>query len=243
MIRTKQTIIMKIQLSILIVLLFNFSIYGQQNIGIKANGGLSRIFIYDNSTQQIVQKSYFVPSGQGGLFYNLPLGNKSLLGSELLFVQIEGKERIEIPFTDQLGNPTGEFGIDNIDRHISYIGLPIYYGFKVKKLILNLGIQTSFTLVSSAREKGQSPDGYGGINTWDNKSDKLNIDAFDFGARAGLIFNLTNRFAVEGTYYYGINNILKKNIYNTELKWKIQQMTIGLRYTLFTIKKKGDKEI
>lgn len=242
MLHTKQTIIMKIHLSILIILLFNFSIYGQQNIGIKANAGLSRIVIYENSTQKVVQKSYFVPSGQGGLFYNLPLGNKSLLGAELLFIQIEGKERLEIPFTDQNGNPTGEFGIDNIDRHISYIGLPIYYGFKIKKLTLNLGVQTSFTLASSAREKGQATDGYGGISVWDNKFDKLNIDAFDFGARAGLIFNLTNRFAVEGTYYYGINNILKKSIYNTELKWKIQQMTIGLRYTFLKIKKKENKK-
>lgn len=233
---------MRKHLHILTILIFNFSVYGQQNIGIKANGGFSRIFIYDNSTQQIVQKSYFVPSGQGGLFYNLPLGNKSLLGAELLFIQIEGKERLEIQATDQLGNPTGEIIIDNIDKHISYIGLPIYYGFKIKKLTLNLGVQTSFTFASSAREKGQAPDGYGGISTWDNKSDKLNIDAFDFGARAGLIFNLTNRFAIEGTYYYGINNVLKKNIYNTELKWKIQQMTIGLRYTFFTIKKKENKE-
>lgn len=233
---------MKIQLSILILLLFNFSIYSQQNIGIKANGGLSRIDNNFNSSAGTTQKFYFVPSGQGGLFYNLPLRNKSLLGAELLFIQIEGKERLESQATDQNGNPTGELFIDKIEKHISYIGLPIYYGFKIKKLTLNLGVQTSFTLASSALEKGQAPDGYGGISVWDNKFDKLNIDAFDFGARAGLIFNLTNKFALEGTYYYGINNILKKNKYNSELKMKIQQITIGLRYTFFTIKKKENKE-
>lgn len=233
---------MKRQLIILTILLFNFSIYGQQNIGIKANGGLSRIYNNFNSSPATTLKFYFVPSGQGGLFYNLPLGNKSLLGTELLFIQIEGKERWETRWTDQNGNPTGEIDFDNIEKHISYIGLPIYYGFKIKKLTLNLGVQTSFTLMSSARAQGQVPNGYGGISTWDNKADNL-YDPFDFGARAGLIFNLTNRFAVEGTYYYGINNILIKNRYNTELKMKIQQMTIGLRYTFFTIMKKEGKEI
>ncbi len=229
---------MKRRMCILAILLFSFSVYGQQNIGVKVNGGLSGIFIYDNSTQQIKQKSYFVASGQGGLLYNLSLGNKSLFGAEFLFIQIEGKGRSEIPFTDQNGNPTGEYGVDNFFTHITYVGLPIYYGFKIKKLTLNLGAQTAYAIASGGREKGQAADGYGGITTWDNKFDKLNIDAFDFGARVGLIFNLTNRFAIEGTYYYGISNILKKNVNNSELKWKIQQITIGLHYTFFTINKK-----
>ncbi|MCE9539114.1 MAG: PorT family protein [Bacteroidetes bacterium] len=231
---------MKKLLYLLTIFHSSFSVFGQQEIGIKANVGLSRIYNNENSPLTTL-KIYFVPSGQGGIFYNFNFGNKSLLGAELLFIQINGKEQLDLQGTDIHGQPSGETFTDNTEKHISYLGLPIYYGFKIKKLTLNLGIQTSLVLMSGGEEKGQVPDGYGGISTWDNKFDKLYIDAFDFGARAGLIFNLTNKFSIEGTYYYGINNILQKDKYNSELKWKIQQMTIGLRYTFFTIKKKEKK--
>ncbi|MCK4642544.1 hypothetical protein KAU32_02785 [bacterium] len=64
---------------------------------------------------------------------------------------------------------------------------------------------------------------------WDNTFDKLNIDCFDFGVRIGLIFDLTDRFQIEGNYYYGVSNILKFDSW----VWKNQQITIGLRYAFF----------
>lgn len=213
----------------------NLTVFGQHNFGLKANGGLSKISTNLNSSISTIP---FVPSGHGGLFYNLQLGDKSLLGAELLFIQIEGKERIETPEIDH-GIPTGELIINNFWRHISYIGLPIYYGLKIKKLTINLGFQASFTLTSFERKKGQAPYN-GGIITWDNKYDKLYIDSYDFGPRAGLIFNLTDKFAIEGMYYYGINNILDNDI-TIDRTWRVQQVTVGFRYA-FPTKTKNEKE-
>lgn len=201
--------------------------FGQHNIGIKANGGLSYLSTKVLSNETRVDKIYLAPSGQGGLFYNLYLHDKFLLGAELLFVQIEGKQYVEMPASGY--NPTEIMVTDNIWRHISYLGIPLYFGYNLKKFNVNLGFQIGITLASSGRVKGQAP----GIPSWDYKSDKLDIDNYDYGARAGINFNLTDKFSIETNYYYGINNILKNQ--TGDRKWNVQQMTLGLRYRLFSI--------
>lgn len=216
----------------MILLTINLSVFGQHNFGLKTNGGLSKIS-NDLNSDFTTQNIHFSPSGGGGLFYNWKFGDKSALGVELLFIQIEGKERIETAATDPYGSPRGEIIIHNLWRHVSYIGVPIYYGLKLKKLTINFGFQTSFTLTSSGRIKGQSS--YNGtIRTWDDNISELNIDSFDFGPRAGIIFNLTDKFAVDGTYYYGVNNILGNDI-GLDWTWKVQQVTVGLRYTFLRL--------
>jgi hypothetical protein len=206
--------------------LFSFS---QHDFGVKVNGGASKITSKFNSNIT-TQKFYFVPSGQAGFFYTLSI-KKSLLGAEILFSQIEGKERLSIPIFDNNGKNVGE-DIDMIYRHISYLSLPIYYGFKFKKLSFNLGIQTSLALASSGEERGQ----FGGT-VISNNFTKLNIDNYDFGARAGMFINLSKRFSIDLNYYYGINNILSNNINIPNWSWKVQQATIGLCYKLFSKEK------
>lgn len=227
---------MKRKLTILLLLTINLTVFGQHNMGLKVNGGLSRIsnsFNPSNSTWTV----QFAPSGNSGFFYNLQLKNKSVIGAELLFVQIVGKEKIKIDLIDINGNNVG-ISTGNLYKHISYLSLPICYGFKFNKLTINVGFQTSFVLISSAREKGQSTHN-GDVTTWDNKFKELNIDSYDFGPRAGVTYNLTDKFAIEGTYYFGVNNICG----NDELNWtwRVQQATVGLRYTFLTTIKMGKK--
>ncbi len=219
--------------SILILLTIRLTTFGQHDFGIKLNGGLSKITA-NKYISNVTSKYSFAPSGQGGLFYNLNYGKKSLIGVELLFSQIESKEESKATYT-YFGNPTEGFGITNIDYHISYFSIPIYYGFKIKKLTINLGVQTSFAFAS----RGHSIDKttYNGNTFTSENESKLNIDKFDFGPRTGLLFNLSKRFAFEATYYYGLNNILS-NTAPPDWKWKIQQITIGLRYKFFTLIKK-----
>jgi len=204
----------------------NLTVFGQHNLGLKVNGGLSRIsnsLIMSNGTNKI----QYALSGHGGIFYNLHIGNKSFFGVELLVIQIEGREHLESDATDKFGNKTGTITND-IYKHISYFGIPVYYGLKFNKLTINLGFQASFMLASSGREKGQAPYN-GDVITWDNKFDELYIDNYDFGPRAGVTFNLTDKFAIEGTYYYGVNNILDND--ESSPIWRVQQATVGLRYT------------
>lgn len=214
-------------ITILTLLTIHMTAFGQQEIGLKVNGGLSYLSTKVLSTETKVDKIYLAPSGQGGLFYNRCFRDKFLLGAELLYLQIEGKQYVEIPASGY--NPTEIMVTNNIWRHISYLGIPIYIGYKLKKFNFNLGFQIGITLMSSGRVKGQAP----GIPSWDNKSDNLGVDNYDYGARAGINFKLSDKFSIETNYYYGINNILKDQTGN--LKWNVQQMTIGLRYSLFPI--------
>lgn len=224
---------MKRQLTLLILLAINLAVFGQHNLGLKVNGGLSKIsntFQISNGTNKI----QFAPSGLSGIFCNLHLGDKSVLGAELLFIQIEGREHSEFDAIDVFGNKTGTI-TDDIYKHISYLGIPVYYGLKFNKMTINLGLLVSFTLASSGREKGRAP--YNGeVLTWDNEFDELNIDSYDFGPRAGVIFNLNDRFAIEGAYYYGANNILDDD--GPDWTWRVQQATVGFRYTFLTTTKK-----
>ncbi len=229
---------MKRQLTVLMILLsINLTVFTQHNFGLKINGGFSKISnsfaaSYPDWTIQ------FAPSGHCGLFYNLDLSDKSVIGAELLFTQIEGKEKLTIDFFDNKGNNVG-YSTAKIYKHISYLSLPIYYGFKLKKLMINVGFQVSYVLTSSSRDKGQTTNNLG-VTNWDNKLDDLNVPNYDFGPRAGVTFNLTDKLEIEGEYYYGVNNIMSYNVlksYDGKPAWRVQQTTIGLKYTFYTTKK------
>jgi opacity protein-like surface antigen len=220
--------------SILISLIICLKALGQHELGIKLNGGLSKIKANRNISLTS-SKFIFSPSGQGGIFYNLNLGKKSLIGVEFLFSQIESKEETKMLSTDNFGNINGEYGKINYDYHISYFSIPVYYGLKVKNMIINLGVQTSFAIASRGHWIVRE-DFNGIILTFEDES-KINIDSYDFGPRAGVIFNLYKRFGIEATYYYGINNIMSSTA-PPEWNWKIQQFTLGLCYKFLFFTKK-----
>lgn len=154
-----------------------------------------------------------------------------MLGAEFLLSQIEGKEILE-PKNDeniwfqQLDN--GYFK-NTYYRHITYLSLPVFYGLRFNKLTLNAGIQVSCAFSSNGRSKSEAT-----INetyySSDEKTDNINIKKMDYESRAGVIFNLTEKLAIEGTYYCGFNNIQKGDA--PIWKLKVQQATVGVRYTL-----------
>ena len=224
---------MRRKLTIFFLLSLNLTVFGQYEIGLKLNFGLSRISKESNigdPTNAILNIKSAL-SGQGGIFYNLHLGDNLVFGSELLFIQIEGRDRLELDYTDvsleNIGHSTSD-----LYEHISYFGLPIYCGLTIKNMTLTAGFQLSYAFASSGRETyNSSIDGV--IYSGEKVIDNLPIDKFDFGPKIGLVYNLNDKFAIEGIYYYGINNILRNQDDRNPFSHKIQQATIGLRYTLF----------
>ncbi|MDT8411557.1 MAG: outer membrane beta-barrel protein [Vicingaceae bacterium] len=221
-----------------IVLSLNFYIiclttYSQHTVGVNLAGGWSKISTEINSSN-LTQDYTFMPSYQGGLSYNFHFNNKSIIGAELLFSKIRGQEHSKSPTTDEFGNPTGQLIIGNVDRHISYLSIPVYYGLNYKKLTVNIGVQTSFVISSSDLATTSAPDGNGNMLYFETKSDKMPIKNFDFGARAGLSFSLTNNITIESFYYYGLLNIHEGN---TRIwKWSIQQLAVGIKYNFINHK-------
>ncbi|MFK8037668.1 MAG: outer membrane beta-barrel protein [Crocinitomicaceae bacterium] len=209
-----------------------FAVLGQHSLGLKINGGLSRIS-NNIAPANSIEIPRFTLSGQAGFFYSLQFRSKSVLGVELLFNQIEGKEKFEFDFTDENGNNAG-YATGATYRHISYLSLPIYYGFKLNNLLVNIGFQTSLLLASNSQLKGLATTNNEVIKM-DNKFE-LPVDNYDFGPRLGVSFQLNDMFAIESTYYYGMKNIIENS--NPLLVWRVQQVTLGLRYMFQTNTKK-----
>lgn len=207
--------IMKI-ITILTLLILNLVTYGQGNLGLKIDFGISRVTAkVDYKTGP--QKFPLMPSGQCGLFYNLDISEKSMLGTELLFLQIEGKENYKYPDGSTI----------LIRRNLSYLGIPIYYGYKSKKMIVNTGLQFNYAIRSREQKKGKVNALQEVPFNWDTSIP--NIDKYDYGLKIGIIFNRDSKFEIEGTYYYGLNNIWRSEVHH-QGKWKAQQLAFGLRY-------------
>lgn len=219
-----------LQLTYLIIILiaFNINTFGQQ-FGIKASGGLSKLNYISVTIIGTPPSIPFVPSGQAGVYYHLPIGHTSSLGTELLFSQIEGKVKGEKDFINPDETLVGhETHVTN--NHISCLSLPVYYGLTINHLTFNAGLQFSYLLAKKEVHKSYGTS-EGSPFHYETSMKMPYIDDFDFGTRAGIVYHLTDKLSVEGMYYYGLKNIYNRNISNSKLK--IQQMTVGVRYVLW----------
>jgi len=209
------------------MLAIHFSVFGQHVCGLKASGGLSKISTTAD-TNLTINKDCFAFSGAGGLYYNMRLKKSHLFGAELLFVLIRGKERSEVYESGQAGNLSGHYSINDTWRNVSYFGIPIYYGFKYKKLNINLGFQTLFTMKSKSRSKGLN--GQNSVSVpYESRINMPDIATYNYGPRAGAMYYISKKISVEAIFYYGINTIYSA----VNDKWRARQITIGIRYQLF----------
>ena len=215
----------------LILIWFNLSGQTYSVFGIKANAGLSKITT-DRGLTNSSTKNNFAFSGQGGLVYNLGIGKHSKIGAELLYNQVNGTDETKTLFNDVQGNPTGGYSNTVGTYQIHCLTVPVCYGFQMNKLNINLGVQTSYMMRSKGHFHTEFVDNTGTYVPFPDSEGKLNIDPFEFGARAGLMFNVTDHIVVEATYYHGVTNILSTTAPDT-WDFKIQQMVLGLRYNLF----------
>ena len=215
---------MKLIILPIVLVLSSTSLIGQHSLGIKASFGASMLKTsYNYSTDH---NDYFRPTGQVGLTYKYNITNRSIIASDLLFYQIRGKEHSKLALTDDFGDPIGILELD-IWRNISYLGLPLYYGYNFKNLTFCIGIQTSVTLFSSGKERSEYIDLNGDPAITENEFSGLNIDMLNIGPIASIKYNLTDKSALELMYYYGVNNI-QQGIHD----WKVNPhlLAVGLLY-------------
>ena len=215
---------------LLTILIFTeLSMFSQKNIGVKISGGISKITKEYGSFEHD-HVDHFSFSGQMGIFGDISLGKRSNLTTELSLTQIEGKETSESNlYVDPLF-VTGQVSVQYYS-HITYLALPLYYGFKINKLTINGGFQGAIKLLSSGLEKGNGIMDGESYN-W-TKEEDLYIDRFDFGLRMGFVYDLNSHISIEGIYYKGMNNLNRENDF--DFTSKIQQVTLGLRYRIKTI--------
>lgn len=216
---------------------FNVMAFGQQQLGVKASGGISRIYgsLEARDLSPSATTTSFSPSIQAGLYYNLPMAKNAAIGAELLYSHVEGGQTHEWDYSGDVSNFTYE--------QISYLSLPVYVGYTYKRLTINAGFQVSYAISSSGRQESsykiiefdENADPIQREESFVRELNDLDIKDFDFGPRAGFIYRLTNRLSMEGMFYYGIRNI--NQLKSSEEALKIQQMTVGIRYALWSKRK------
>ncbi len=219
-------------------LFFFNNVFGQSDVGFKANITSSFISFKDVSKYQGAlanQKNLIAPSGQIGMFYSHTFKNRSFIGTDLLFNQVESRTSYTPNMQyDQRSNmnyllPVLNNGYYEENRmHLSYLSLPVYYGYKVRRFSFYLGFQTSLKLGTSNTIVSHSSG-----TTSSNGSQSLsNIDNLDYGPKVGLTWRVSTFLDLEGSYYHGLNNITyDPSNYNYQ-EWRIRQVSIGIRYIL-----------
>lgn len=235
----------KLTCFLFLLIVFHLATFAQQQMGVKVSGGISRIYgqLESRNYPPPTMTTSFSPSFQAGIYYQLPMGKRASIGTELLFSQVAGGQTyIWDQNIDNLDMDVRLYGSHILNEHISYLSLPVYYGITFKRITFNAGFQVSYALSGS----GRSDLDYVQILTAENEEpltrlggthrelDDLDIKAFDFGPRVGGILRLTSRLSLEGMFYYGLNNI--NQLESSEEPLKIQQMTLGIRYSLWTNK-------
>jgi len=215
--------------STLLLLAISFSIYSQQDFGFKLSGGISKIIPGSKPIEEGIELTFkYPPSLQAGFFYECDFGKKSTIGAELLFIQMSSKEIIassyipwnsRIPITERLHQ----------DLQASYLSLPVYYRFKINRLSLLVGWQTSIHLTNHYNLYYDEGSSSKIISGGEGKAD---LNSFDYGPKAGIMYNLSKRFAIDASYYYGLPDIISDGGWNL--------ITAGVRYK-FWIRDKKEK--
>jgi hypothetical protein len=212
------------------VLMSQLTCYSQSSYGMKVNPGISRIYGHVGSTYLNKETYSFKPSVQAGVFYTYSR-NRTLIGGEILFLQIEGQGNLE---WNDVAFPGITYSTSKsvYNTNISYIGIPIYYGYSFKRLNLNLGFQANILISNSGTVTSTIKDYSGGPSlVVTDKTNDLLINRLDYGPRAGIFFTLNKSFSLEANYYHGLSNILQQS---SGWIWRTQQFTIGVRYVIYS---------
>lgn len=216
---------MRNQLLIIFLLATGNLALAQHQIGIKLGGGISKIrnnmYLTDIGTPRVLYNI----SGRAGLQYTYGFSNNTTISSGLLINQINGKEKYRINSNFSMNKLEYE-----IRRNITYLSIPLQYGYTYKSIFLKTGIQTSFAMTSGGRATQESKTQDNEIVYSEYDFDNLNIDLFDLGFSSSIGYKFNNNIAVDFSYYHGINNILANNTFVL----RNRQLVLGIEYTFFT---------
>ncbi|MBA3898749.1 MAG: outer membrane beta-barrel protein [Bacteroidetes bacterium] len=199
--------------------------YSQHSFGLKANAGVSQI--KDNIKYKEGYLSYGMLSGQAGLYYNYDISKRFFIGTELTWMLVRGKQ--DYPnFFAGWQPPENLIGTQSkMSREINFLAVPLNFGYKVKKLSFDIGINTLYALSANQQFTGHlvfsdKPD-----QKTEYEPYSTEITKFVFAPRAGLAYALTEKIELECNFTFGSYNT------NYERTYNFHQLTFGLRYKLF----------
>gem|GEM_PF-4371890 len=208
--------------------------FGQHELGIRGAGGISYFTTRFTAPLNFEQEFFIEPVIQGGLFYSYHFKNNLRLGTEILWMNLEGREKMIVVNTDVNGNPNGLFTTVNTYRELSAIGIPLYIGYTHKKWSFNIGGELMVPLHSSSSENTYGVDQNNQAFEWNHDGGELNLDPINFGFYTGIYYDLNNLFALEAKYTSTMNNLLNSEQLSPSWKWEVLMLTVGLRFRILS---------
>ncbi|MBL4658355.1 MAG: outer membrane beta-barrel protein [Flavobacteriales bacterium] len=218
-----------------VLLVISIHGFGQRRLDLHLAGGVSHIS--DEYETQFYSQTHETPIGPSfklGVISTGNLAKNSIIRSGIEFNQIEGVDIQEWDLGLYVA-PTGHFKID-VRMHVSYLTVPIYYGFQMERFCLYFGVRGSVAVLREYNQQNIHTEGdsVGVFNSTRNKLDEVSI--VDYGVSAGSTFQFNDKLGIELNYYYGLNDILDL-VNESEGRWGVQQGTLGLNYRLRTVNK------
>ncbi|NQY10256.1 MAG: PorT family protein [Flavobacteriales bacterium] len=212
---------MKKIIFVLIILVTSTAVFSQVEYGIYFKTGVSNI---SNTTRFNAEYSF---SGDFGFFTDFEVINEHyFVGTGIHMQLIKGFETDEGDYED----PFTGFNYTWYQEEkvlISYLAIPVDFGFKIKSFKFYTGLQASILMTSKQKSVYETIfDGKDFVNT-----EVINpqIDEYDFGWRIGAAYNLLDNIAFTLDFYQGLNNIILAGDNGVA---KISQATAGISVTL-----------
>lgn len=152
-----------------------------------------------------------------------------LFGSGLKISAMGGADEKSV--TLLLSNDEGKI-IDRTKIEAYYLGLPLYFKYKIDKIQLRAGYQLNHFLAANYKiekgiTEGDIPESVLFITGKTNEQAKF--DAFDHGILLGISYTIYKQFSLRANYYRGLsktNSDLDPNAYCR----KNNQFVLGLEY-------------
>lgn len=158
------------------------------------------------------------------------IGQKSSLGIEALWVQIEGKEIVkdrELTIFDGQGGLEVIGVISNkTTLHSSYFGIPVYYRHEFGKIGIKGGLQPMIFLFASSNYEANGEIS-GKPYEKKNETKDIKFDRIDIGPKLGIDYQLNKKIRIRADYFYGLTDITDDGF-----PWqrKNRQFNLGVNY-------------
>lgn len=211
-------------LFILFVVALHNPMKAQQELGLKAGLGMTKLSGTFAKYSDFQKWEYPAPSFHIGGFYNYNLSKNIGLGVELLYTNVGGKQSYQKNTKDSLGNINLQHAVD-LDYHMSYLSIPLYVYYDIKKIRINIGIQNGFLLREVNKQTTTT------IQNTDTNivfvNNKLQMNKYSVGIKVGAIYKINNILSIEGNYWF------YKTHDEYPSTWKVQQVIFGLRYKIY----------
>lgn len=204
---------------VLIIAISFFSIYalGQEtkdaanmessiSLGFKFNAGASEV------RESFTANPFnFVPDNKLQFAYNFGILThykfdvNNGIGLEVFYNKVNGLDHLGEDYIDGNGEKFGS-GYRDIERHLSYLSIPVYYTYSISKWRFGIGIQTSFAL-SATNVQTFNGTRNGMPYYYQVTNNDYKIKDYDVGPKLCIFYKLSDNLVLNADYYIGVTTV------------------------------------